>query len=177
MGKINVKIKPLADGNYSGESHFCHDTGLAAVAGGHTLISVMNKNGDIIYFTIDTWKGKRSLLLPNNDLVEYVSKTEKMHYNAHKKALHEFLNPEIIEQPIYSKFIFEDGRNIEIVDARRVKNSLEIKGKYSTYINRSGRWIEATDYKIKFYEKYIELKNELNKIKESLFTEGNKDVN
>jgi len=154
------------------KSYYNHETGLAAIGGGFTLYSKMTEDGKIIGFVQHTWRGKRSILDEQGNLYN-PTKTEKLHYNAHIKALHEFLHLESVEQLVYTKFIVLEANrtNPEIVDARRIKNSLEIKGYHCTYTIRSGEWIEATEYKIKFYNKYMELKEELNKMKKSLFAE------
>lgn len=172
MGKVRVTITKLDNGIYQGESYYNRETGLASIGGGFTLYSRMTEDGKIIGFIQHTWRGRQSLIDDKGNLIQ-PTKTEKLHYNAHIKALHEFLHPESVEHPVYTKFIVLEANraNPEIVEARRVKNSLEIKGKYCTYTIRSGQWIEATEYKIKFYNKYMELKEELNKMKKSLFAE------
>jgi hypothetical protein len=172
MGKVRVTIEKLKNGNYSGESYYNHDTGLATVGGGNTLYSEMTSNGKIISFHCSTWRLSRQNLLDENiNLYKYANKTEKLHYNAHLKALQEFLNPDQVIAPIYTKYIvLERGKaSPELLDARPIKNSLEIKGKYCTYAIRSGEWVKATEYKLKWLEKYNELQTELKKTKEQLF--------
>lgn len=173
MGKVRVTIEKLKNGNYSGESYYNHDTGRAAIGGGDTLYSEMTSDGKIISFHRLTWRLSRQNLLDENmSLHRYANKTEKLHYNAHLKALQEFLNPDQVIAPVYTKFIvLESNRSTpELVDARPIKNSLEIKGKYSTYTIRSGEWVKATKYKLKWLGKYNELQAELKKTKEQLFT-------
>jgi len=171
MAKIRVTISKNDDGTYRGESSYNHNTGLAAIGGGVSLISQMSSDGKMIVFISKPHIYKESILFKDGVMSQYASKADKMHYNAHLKELHALLNPETIEQPIYKKYIvLESGRSTPgIKDAREIKNSLEIKGEYCTYMIRVGQWVEATEYKIKFYEAYIEKQKELNNLKQQLF--------